>query len=120
MYDDERQHWRHIEFLLSEGVDRRHQTDSTIDEYDLLAQESLEFLRDNPHEQLGVINASSQLEEWGRLPRVEENFKEKGKDLGDGIRDDLFRNGLRRPIQSSGASWYRDRFNRIINTPMNP
>ena len=71
----------------------------------------MEFLRDNPFEEIGVLNASSVVDEWGRLPRVEEANKIVGKNT----RETLKRNGYKRPSLSTGAAWYRDRFNRVNN-----
>ena len=60
-------------------VSRREENDTTTEEFEGYAQESLEFLRDNPYEKIGVLNASSVVNEWGRLPRVEEANKTVGR-----------------------------------------
>ena len=47
-------------------VSRREGDDTLTVKFEGYVQESLEFLRDNPFEEIGVLNASSVVDEWGR------------------------------------------------------
>ena len=98
----------------------RRDGENEIGEYEGYAQESLEFLRDNPFEQVGVFNASNNLDEWGRLPRLEERNKSIGRDTRNHLKETLKLNGFKRPALSTGSEWYRDRFNRVFNNLENP
>jgi hypothetical protein len=125
--------WRPLQFGLEKNIKvidaalrlhnfiilRRESEDQT-GEYEGYAQESLEFLRDNPFEQVGVFNASNNLDEWGRLPRIEERNKSIGRDTRNHLKETLKLNGFKRPALSTGSEWYRDRFNRVFNNLENP
>ena len=76
----------------------------------------MEFLRDNSFGQIGVQDDNIYSDEWGRIPRVKESNKEVGRNKRDHIKILLQNNGLRRPVFSTGAEWYRDRFNGILAT----
>lgn len=75
--------WRPLQFSLARNikvidaalrlhnfiVSRREEDETLLSvEFDGYAQESLEFLRDNPFEDIGVLNASLVVDEWGQLP----------------------------------------------------
>ena len=121
--------WRPLQFMLSKNikvidaalrlhnfiVSRREENDTTTEEFEGYAQESLDFLRDNPYEEIGVLNESSVENEWGRLPRVEEANKIVGTNTREKIKETLKCCGYKRPTLSTGAAWYRDRFNRVNN-----
>ena len=94
-------------------ISRREGNCTTTEEFEGYAQESLEFLRDNPFEEIGVLNDSSVNDECGRLSRVEEANKTVGRSTRKNIKEILKLNGYKRTILSTGAAWNRDRFNRI-------
>ena len=66
-------------------------------------QDSLGFLADNPNKQLGVFNDGTTANEWRRLPRLEEEYKRKGKDRRNEIKETLYSNSLKRPLYSTSA-----------------
>jgi len=80
-------------------------------------EETIEFLRSNPHEVVGVLNANdhhlfSDNDGRGRLQRSAEQSKQIGRNLRDHLKDNLVNGGYTRPLISTGAKWYRDRCNR--------
>ena len=121
--------WRPLQFRLARNikvidaavrlhnfiVSRREDDENLSVEFDGYPQESLEFLLDNSFEEIGVLNASSVTDEWGRLPLVEEANRNVGKNTREYIKETLKRNGHKRPSLSTGAAWYRDKFNRVNN-----
>ena len=76
----------------------------------------MEFLRDNPGELDGVTNVddgTQAADPRGRLERPEEKSRTLGVSLREYIKNLLNLNGFRRPNNTTGSGWYRDRFNRI-------
>ena len=124
--------WKNLPFSLSRNVKvidatmrlhnyivtyrMQHQAVLTFSEVRDYQRETEEFLSDNTNEIIGVVtgNDGTQLGEWGRLPRADEEARMQGKILRQDICDSLRQNGCRRPTLSSGATWYRDRYNRTI------
>ena len=126
--------WKHLPFSLHRNVKvidatmrlhnfivayrMKNHVDLSTSEVRDYQDDNENFLRNNHGEIVGVVtgNDGTQIGEWGRLPRDEEDSKREGKQLRQLLSDNLRRNNCRRPAMSSGATWYRDRFNRTMVT----
>jgi len=85
------------------------------EDYCAYEAETLEFIHENPTDIAGGVSNDNipSNDGSGRLPTVEATSKSAGSNLRDDIRNRLANNGQTRPAVSTGAQWYRDKYNRV-------